>query len=152
MEELDQRRKDEFKRYEMQMEHVRRQKLKEMNEKQRLEAENKYQQQQEEMKRHEKLKHPASKEQLEDVWENEDGFNKDAFNAKTFFHLHGEYVSVHLRVCAPPSCVCVCAPPSCVCVCTSIVCVCVCVHLHRVCVCICFLQIKTEINVLTLSN
>ena len=134
MEELDQRRKDEFKRYEMQMEHVRRQKLKEMNEKQRLEAENKYQQQQEEMKRHEKLKHPASKEQLEDVWENEDGFNKDAFNAKTFFHLHGEYVSVHLRVC------------------TSIVCVCVCVHLHRVCVCICFLQIKTEINVLTLSN
>lgn len=92
MEELDQRRRDEFKRYEMQMEHMRRQKLKEMNEKQRLDAEAKFEKEQEERKHHEKLKHPASKEQLEDVWEHDDGFAKDSFDAKTFFHLHGVFL------------------------------------------------------------
>ena len=39
LEELDQRRREDFRRYEMQMEHQRRQKLQEMDEKRRLKAE-----------------------------------------------------------------------------------------------------------------
>ena len=39
LEELDNRRKEDFKRYEMQMEHKRRMKLKDMDEQKRLQAE-----------------------------------------------------------------------------------------------------------------
>lgn len=42
-----------------------------------------------ERKVHERLLHPASKEQLEDVWKTDDGFKDEQFDIKTFFHLHG---------------------------------------------------------------
>ena len=32
----------------------------------------------------------GSKSQLEEVWEEEDGFDKDQFNPRTFFKLHGK--------------------------------------------------------------
>ena len=37
------------------------------------------------------MQHPASKKQLEDVWEKQDGLKDEDFNPKTFFYLHGEY-------------------------------------------------------------
>ena len=73
----------------MWLEHRRRQKLAEMNEQQRLKSEEEFKKKQEERKKHEKLPHPASKDQLEEVWENEDGMEKNKFDSKTFFHMHG---------------------------------------------------------------
>ncbi len=33
--------------------------------------------------------HPGSKQQLEEVWEEQDHMNKNDFNPKTFFVMHG---------------------------------------------------------------
>ena len=43
----------------------------------------------EEARKHEKLHHPGSKQQMEEVWEEDDGLEKDQFDPRTFFHLHG---------------------------------------------------------------
>ena len=43
----------------------------------------------EEARKHEKLNHPGSKQQMEEVWEEEDGLEKEQFEPRTFFHLHG---------------------------------------------------------------
>ena len=43
----------------------------------------------EERRKHQPLVHPASKEQLEDLWQKHDGMKDEDFNAKTFFNLHG---------------------------------------------------------------
>ena len=43
----------------------------------------------EEAKDHEKLHHPGSKEQMEEVWVEEDGLEKDQFEPRTFFRIHG---------------------------------------------------------------
>ncbi len=72
----------------MQAEHRRREMLKTMDEKRRLQAEEEFQNQQKKLRSHEKLHHPASEQQLEDVWEKEDGLDKDNFDPRTFFHLH----------------------------------------------------------------
>jgi len=42
-----------------------------------------------EAKDHEKLHHPGSKEQMQEVWEKEDGLEKDQFEPRTFFRIHG---------------------------------------------------------------
>ena len=78
------------------MEHRRREKLREMDQERRAEAEKKFEEMQKHMREHEQLRHPASKEQLEDVWENLDGFNKEEFDPKTFFHLHDKNGDRHL--------------------------------------------------------
>lgn len=90
IEELDRVRKQDFKQQEMWEEHRRRQKLREMNEQQRLKAEDEYRKKHEELRKHERLPQPASKEQLEQVWEEDDGMAKEEFDARTFFHMHGE--------------------------------------------------------------
>ena len=48
-----------------------------------------YKKEVEETRKHEKLNHPGSKQQMEEVWEEEDGLEKDQFDPRTFFHLHG---------------------------------------------------------------
>ena len=88
MEQIDAERREEFKRAEMQTEHRRRELLKAMDEKKRLKAEEEFRQKQERLRGHEKLHHPASEEQLEDIWEREDGLDRKKFDPKTFFHLH----------------------------------------------------------------
>ena len=88
LEKIDTERHSEFKRAEMQAEHRRREMLKTMDEKRRLQAEEEFQNQQKKLRSHEKLHHPASEQQLEDVWEKEDGLDKDNFDPRTFFHLH----------------------------------------------------------------
>lgn len=92
LQQLDERRKEDFKRQEMWLEHRRRQKLSEMNEQQRLKSEAEFERKQAELRKHEPVPHPASKEQLETVWEEDDGMAKNDFDPKTFFHLHGEWV------------------------------------------------------------
>ena len=37
------------------------------------------------------MHHPGSKQQLEEVWEEQDHLSPDNFNPKTFFALHGTY-------------------------------------------------------------
>ena len=44
----------------------------------------------EELLKHERLNHPASRKQLEEVWEEEDGFQGERFDPKTFFYFHGK--------------------------------------------------------------
>ena len=94
--DLDKQRQEEFRRYEMQMEHRRREKLREMDNEHRAQAEKEFQEMQKKLKDHEHLRHPASKEQLEDVWEHQDGLNKEDFDPKTFFHLHDKNGDRHL--------------------------------------------------------
>lgn len=82
------------------MEHRRRQKLAEMSEQQRLKAEDEFRKKQEQLRKHDKLPKPASKDQLEQVWEEDDGMAKEQFDPKTFFHMHGEssvhYGTIHI--------------------------------------------------------
>ena len=80
----------------MHSEHRRRELLKAMDEKKRLKAEEEFQAEREKLRHHEKINHPASEEQLEDVWEKEDGLNRDDFDPKTFFHLHDKNSDRHL--------------------------------------------------------
>ena len=94
--DLDKQRQEEFRRYEMQMEHRRREKLRDMDSEHRAQAEKQFEEMQKKMKEHERLRHPASKEQLEDVWEHQDGLNKEDFDPKTFFHLHDKNGDKHL--------------------------------------------------------
>ena len=94
--DIDKQREEEFRRYEMQMEHRRREKLKEMDSEHRAKAQKEFEEAQKKMREHESLRHPASKEQLEDVWEHQDGLNKEDFDPKTFFHLHDKNGDRHL--------------------------------------------------------
>lgn len=94
--EIDTERRAEFKRAELLAEHRRREMLRGMEEKKRLAAEQEFQQKQEKLRAHGKLHHPASEQQLEDVWEKEDGMDRDKFDPKTFFHLHDKNSDRHL--------------------------------------------------------
>ncbi|KAK2171087.1 hypothetical protein NP493_1104g03003 [Ridgeia piscesae] len=66
----------------------REERLKKMNEVERATEQKKL----DEMKRkhndHPKVHHPGSKDQLEDVWEEQDGMDRKDFDPKTFFYLH----------------------------------------------------------------
>lgn len=50
--------------------------------------------QRERQKHHEKMYKPASKHQLEEVWEEDDGLKDEQFDPKTFFFLHGQYIAL----------------------------------------------------------
>ncbi|CAI4232144.1 unnamed protein product [Auanema sp. JU1783] len=86
MDEIDNQRREEFKKYEMRKKAERDHKLASMTEQERAAEMNR----EEQLKKrvHEKLKHPASKTQLEDVWVESDKMTKDTFNPRTFFGLH----------------------------------------------------------------
>jgi len=88
LEDIDKKRKVEFKEYEMTKEHMRREKMKQMDETKRAEEQKKYESMQAKHKDHKKINHPGSKDQLEEVWEEEDGMDKEDFNPKTFFKMH----------------------------------------------------------------
>lgn len=96
LDKIDAERKAEFKRTEMQTEHRRKEMLKALDEKKRLEAEEEFRQRREKLRSHEKIHHPASEQQLEDVWEKEDGLERDQFDPRTFFHLHDTNSDKHL--------------------------------------------------------
>ncbi|KRZ43078.1 Nucleobindin-2, partial [Trichinella pseudospiralis] len=87
MDMLDQRQHQEYKEHEMKEELEYRRKLENMSPEERKLAEEK-RNEEIQKKKNKKLKHPGSKGQLEEVWEEVDKLPKDAFDMNTFFHLH----------------------------------------------------------------
>ncbi|KRZ77658.1 Nucleobindin-2, partial [Trichinella papuae] len=87
MDMLDQRQHQEYKEHEMKEELEYRRKLENMSPEERKLAEEKRNEEIQKRK-NKKLKHPGSKGQLEEVWEEVDKLPKDAFDMNTFFHLH----------------------------------------------------------------
>ncbi|XP_078586305.1 nucleobindin-2-like isoform X2 [Branchiostoma floridae x Branchiostoma japonicum] len=87
LENYDQKRHLEFKRYEMVKEHQRREKLNQLGEEERKKEQERYEEMQRKHKDHPKMNHPGSKDQLEEVWEG-DGLAKEDFNPKVFFGMH----------------------------------------------------------------
>ena len=96
LEAVDEMRQEEFKTYEMEKEYERRRKLAELDAMERKRAEEEYARQLESRKHHEKVNHPGSKDQLEEVWEEQDHLDGEQFNPKTFFQLHGECNHIRL--------------------------------------------------------
>lgn len=88
LDELDKKRREEFKEYEMQKEHERQEELKKLPEEEKKKAEEKFDEQQKKHKDHPKLHHPGSKQQLEEVWEKKDHLDPNDFQPKTFFKMH----------------------------------------------------------------
>jgi len=88
LEEQDRVRKEEFKRYEMEKEHRKREELAKLNEEDRKKEQERQDQMEKKHEDHEKIHHPGSKDQLEEVWEKTDNLDKDDFDPKTFFNLH----------------------------------------------------------------
>ncbi|XP_052067480.1 nucleobindin-2-like isoform X2 [Mytilus californianus] len=88
LDELDKKRKEEFKEYEMQKEHERQDYLKTLPEEEKKKAEEKHVEMEKKHQDHPKLHHPGSKAQLEEVWEKNDEMDKDNFDPKTFFMMH----------------------------------------------------------------
>uniref|UniRef100_A0A5S6QH06 EF-hand domain-containing protein n=1 Tax=Trichuris muris TaxID=70415 RepID=A0A5S6QH06_TRIMR len=87
LEIIDQQRQQEYKRHEMSEELEFRHSLKNMTEEQRKAAEEARKEELKKLKET-KLKHPGSKGQLEQVWEEVDNLPKESFDMKTFFRLH----------------------------------------------------------------
>lgn len=86
--QMNDERKRQFKKYEMEKELKHRMALRAMNEYDRKVQEAlDEEQKQKKMEKVKNLKHPGNKAQLEEVWENE-GFDKGTFNPKTFFKMH----------------------------------------------------------------
>merc|ERR1711973_685620 len=85
MAEEDAKRREQFKEYELEKEHKRRESMKNMSEPEKKKEEDKHNAQVH--KKHEKIHEPGHKAQLEEVWEDVDGIDAD-FDPKTFFNLH----------------------------------------------------------------
>jgi len=85
---MDEQRKRQFHKYEMEKELKHRMALRAMNEYDRKVQEAlDIEQKDKKAEKQKALKHPGNKAQLEDVWES-DGFDRDSFNPKTFFKMH----------------------------------------------------------------
>lgn len=88
LEKVDAQRQEEFKKYEMEKEYEHQQQLAAMDEEHRKAAEEKHTEEVKKHAQHGKLHHPGSKQQLQEVWEEQDHMKADDFNPSTFFHLH----------------------------------------------------------------
>nr|XP_020449181.1 nucleobindin-2 isoform X2 [Monopterus albus] len=88
LENYDNERHDEFKRYEMMKEHERREHLKNMNGEDRKREEQHYEEMKKKHAEHPKVNHPGSEDQLKEVWKEADGLDPETFEPKTFFKLH----------------------------------------------------------------
>lgn len=87
LEELDKKRREEFKQYEMEKEFQYQESLKNMSDPDKQEAIKKHDEQLNKHKQHARLHAPGSKQQLEEVWQEQDHMPKEEFNPKTFFSL-----------------------------------------------------------------
>ena len=90
----------------MKLEHIRRKKLKAMDETHRLIEEDRLVDSQQpalmvvgyfrrkkmadQMKQHESLLHPGGRKQVEEVWKKQDGLVDEDFDPKVFFFMHGK--------------------------------------------------------------
>nr|CAG4646484.1 EOG090X0B17 [Macrothrix elegans] len=88
LEEADKQRKEAFKEYEMQKEFEHQAKLKDLDEEKRKKEEKEWEEAKKKHNEHPKMHHPGSKQQLEEVWEEQDHMTADSWNPKTFFALH----------------------------------------------------------------
>ncbi|CAF1173210.1 unnamed protein product [Rotaria sordida] len=88
LDEIDRKREQQFKEYEMRKEYERRTKLTEMNEEERKKSEALHQEAMEKKKNHPKVNHPGSVDQMQEVWEDVDHLEAQQFNPKSFFQLH----------------------------------------------------------------
>lgn len=88
MDELDKKRKEKFKEYELKKEAERAHKVAQMDAEARAKAEKEHAEAVKRHNEHEKMKHPGSRDQLEEVWEESDKMDKDNFDPRTFFALH----------------------------------------------------------------
>lgn len=86
----DRKRREEFKEYEMQKKFEREMVANELDDHQRP----KFLKAQEELKKkhnqHEKIHYPGNKAQLEEVWEKQDHMDRQDFDPRTFFMIHGK--------------------------------------------------------------
>lgn len=88
IQEINEKRRNEFKHYEMEKEHAFREKLHQLNETEQQEVKKKHEELVQKHKEHPKVHHPGSKPQLEEVWEEDDHLPKDEFDPKVFFSMH----------------------------------------------------------------
>ncbi|XP_068217049.1 nucleobindin-2-like isoform X2 [Palaemon carinicauda] len=88
LEKVDAQRQEDFKKYEMEKEFERQKELAAMDEEHRRAAEEKHKEDMTKHSQHGKLHHPGSKQQLQEVWEEQDHMKAEDFNPSTFFHLH----------------------------------------------------------------
>lgn len=88
LEEYDKIRRMEFKEHEMQKELERRKKIDGMDSEHRKTAIEDHEKNIAARRHHDKVNEPGHKEQLEEVWDEEDGLEGQKFNAVTFFNLH----------------------------------------------------------------
>lgn len=86
IEEQDKIRHEDYKKHELEKEHLRREAMKNMTSEEKVVAEKKHEESHHQP--HEKIHEPGHKAQLEEVWEKEDGFDPDSFDPRTFFHFH----------------------------------------------------------------
>ena len=90
LEENDRIRRKEFKDHELEKELERQEELNKLNPETRKAEDENYKKHMEERKHHEKVNEPGSKDQLEEVWDEEDDLKGNKFDPKTFFNLHGK--------------------------------------------------------------
>lgn len=88
LEELDAKRRQQFKQYEMEKELKYETSLVNLTETDRKVVEEKHHQAQVKHRQHPRVHHPGSKQQLEEVWQEKDNLPKEEFDPKTFFALH----------------------------------------------------------------
>ena len=89
LEEADRKRRDDFKKYEMEKKFEKDERLSHIeNEEARKKEKERLDQLEAKHKDHEKLKHPMTKDQLEDVWEDQDHMKPEDWDPKTFFAMH----------------------------------------------------------------
>ncbi|XP_076351602.1 nucleobindin-2-like isoform X2 [Tachypleus tridentatus] len=88
LEELDRKRREEFKRYEMEKEHQYRESLQNLKEDEKRDREKKHQEMKNKHQEHPRIHHPGSKPQFEEVWEERDHMSKEEFDPRVFFAMH----------------------------------------------------------------
>lgn len=82
LDKLDKKRQEDFKKYEMEKELQYRDSLKNMTDQQKQETVKKHDELQRKHREHPRVHHPGSKQQLEQVWEQQDHMPKEEFNPK----------------------------------------------------------------------
>eukprot|EP00088_Acartia_fossae_P025565 TRINITY_DN2638_c2_g1_i8.p1 TRINITY_DN2638_c2_g1~~TRINITY_DN2638_c2_g1_i8.p1 ORF type:complete len:551 (-),score=209.50 TRINITY_DN2638_c2_g1_i8:1174-2826(-) len=89
LEEADKKRKEEFKKYEMEKKFEKEMRLKAINDTQeRKTVQEEMEKMEAKHRQHDKMNHPMTKDQLEEVWEEQDHMDAKDFDPKTFFAMH----------------------------------------------------------------
>ncbi|CAG0917368.1 unnamed protein product [Notodromas monacha] len=88
LEEADRKRKEDFKRYEMEKQYKFKEQLETLPSEEKEKLKEKHDEEVKKHKDHPRIHHPGSKQQLEEVWEKQDHLEPQDFNPKTLFYMH----------------------------------------------------------------